>query len=162
MRPEVRVSRNNIRPRNVYRISTYRHGDPPTKTGSHSRYVFVIGKVGIYLHCIKLNNIPPSNFITFLNKIRDKRIKIKDTQRLEELLFKFSSSGQDLFNKHVKPDSSIYTNADNNYRTYALNNIVYVSEIRFENGFLQEIFEKGKNVTGRKVDIKTEINERDG
>ena len=59
LRPEKRVPRSQIRPRNIYRISTYRRGDPATKTGEDTRYVFVLGKVGDKIHCLKLNNINP-------------------------------------------------------------------------------------------------------
>ena len=43
LRPERRVPRSQIRPRNIYRITTYRGGDPITKSGEDARYVFVIG-----------------------------------------------------------------------------------------------------------------------
>ena len=59
LKPEVRVSKSLIKPRNIYRISTYSGGDPITKQGEDARYVFVIGKVGDKIHCIKLNEIKP-------------------------------------------------------------------------------------------------------
>ena len=62
LKPEVRVNRGLIKPRNIYRISTYSGGDPITKTGEEARYVFVLGKVGKKLHCIKLNEIKPIDF----------------------------------------------------------------------------------------------------
>ena len=45
LNPEKRVGRSEIRPRNIYRITTYKGGDPITKSGEDARYVFVIGKV---------------------------------------------------------------------------------------------------------------------
>ena len=45
LKPERRVPRSQIRPRNIYRITTYRGGDPITKSGEDARYVFVIGIV---------------------------------------------------------------------------------------------------------------------
>ena len=42
LRPEKRIPRSQIRPRNIYRITTYRGGEPPTKTGENERYIFVI------------------------------------------------------------------------------------------------------------------------
>ena len=50
--PEKRVPKNQIKQCNIYRVSTY-SGD--TKSGSESRYIFVIGRVGDKIHCIKLN-----------------------------------------------------------------------------------------------------------
>jgi hypothetical protein len=162
LKPEVRVARSEIRPRNIYRISTYKGGDPITKTGEESRYVFVIGRVENKIHCIKLNDIKPLDFTKFINKIRDKRLPIKGDQPLEELLKKFSKDGKSLFETYVKPDSKIYSSKLGNYRTYSLENIVNIYEIRFEEGFLREMFGEGSNITQQRVVIQNEINEKDG
>ena len=50
LKPERRISKSLILPRNVYRISTYIDGVPPTKVGMESRYVFVIGKIDNKIH----------------------------------------------------------------------------------------------------------------
>jgi hypothetical protein len=162
MVPEERVSRSEIRPRNIYRISTYKGGDPITKTNDQARYIFVIGRVDDKIHCIKLNEIKPQDFIKFINKIRDKRIPIKENQRLEELLKKFSKDGRSLFESHIKPNSLIYSSKLGNYRTYLLKDIVNIYEIRFEDGFLRELFGEGTNATQQRVAIQNEINESDG
>ena len=67
MKPEFRVSRGEIRPMNIYRISTYRTGNPITKVGDDARYVFVIGKFEGKIHCIRLNDINPLDFTNFIN-----------------------------------------------------------------------------------------------
>ena len=53
LRPEKRISRSEIRPRNIYRIVTYKGGNPPNKQGAEARYVFVLGIVNKKIHCIK-------------------------------------------------------------------------------------------------------------
>ena len=73
LRPEKRVPRAQIRPRNIYRIVTYRDGQPPTKTAEKARYVFVIGIVGNKVHCIKINPINPIHFTQLISKLRDIR-----------------------------------------------------------------------------------------
>jgi hypothetical protein len=50
----------------------------------------------------------------------------------------------------------------NNYRTYILDNIQNVWEIRFEEGFLRELFREGSTQTTRLNAIQNEINENDG
>ena len=162
LKPEVRVSRGEIKPRNIYRISTYRGGQPATKTGEESRYVFVIGKIDNKIHCIKLNDIKPLEFTKFLNKLRDKRIPIQSDQGLEELLKKFSKDGKQLFETYVKNNSQIYSSKLGNYRTYILDNIINVWEIRFEDGFLRELFGDGNTITTQRNVIQQEINEKDG
>lgn len=159
LKPEKRIPRSQIRPRNIYRITTYRGGDPATKTGENERYIFVIGIVGDKVHAIKLNPIKPLNFTNFINKLRDKRIPIGSDQALELLLKKFSRDGNSLFESYIKNNSKIYSPTLKNYRTYLLNNIVNVYEIRFEEDFLRELFKEGSTESTRREVITNEINE---
>lgn len=159
LRPERRVPRSQIRPRNIYRITTYRGGDPPTKRGEEARYIFVIGIVGHKVHAIKLNPIKPIDFNVFINKLRDKRIPIGSDQALELLLKKFSKDGNALFESYIKNDSKLYSRSLGNYRTYILNSIVNVYEIRFEEDFLRNLFREGATKSTMREDIQDEVNE---
>lgn len=161
LKPEVRVSKGQIRPRNIYRISSYRMGQPQTKTGEETRYVFVIGKIDDKIHCIKLNNIRPLNFIEFINKLRDKRIPIKSDQALEELLKIFSKDGKRLFESYVKNNPKVYSSQLANYRTYSLEHITNVWEIRFEEGFLKDLFKEGSNISTERDTLDNEIKDND-
>ena len=140
MQPEKRIGRNNIIPRNVYRISTYRGSKPNTKTGGDSRWVFVIGRTQDKIHCIRLNEIKPIDFTNFVNKIRDKRIPIGRDQLMSLLLKKFSKEGTDLFEQYVKGDKKLYPGGKSHYRIYKLDKITNIWEIRFEEGFLRQLF----------------------
>ena len=159
LRPERRVSRSQIRPRNIYRITTYRGGDPATKGGEDARYIFVIGIVGHKVHAIKLNPIRPIDFTMFINKLRDKRIPIGSDQALELLLKKFSKDGSSLFESYIKNNTKLYSRSLNNYRTYILSSIVNVYEIRFEEDFLRGLFKEGATKSTMREDIQDEVNE---
>jgi len=159
LRPERRVPRSQIRPRNIYRITTYRGGDPATKGGDEARYIFVIGIVGHKVHAIKLNPIRPIDFTMFINKLRDKRIPIGSDQALELLLKKFSKDGNALFESYVKNNSKVYSKSLKNYRTYLLNNIVNVYEIRFEEDFLRGLFKEGATKSTMREEIQDEVQE---
>lgn len=161
LKPEVRVSKGQIRPRNIYRISSYRMGEPQTKTGEETRYVFVIGKIDNKIHCIKLNNIRPLHFIEFINKLRDKRIPIKSSQALEELLKIFSKDGKMLFETYVKNNKKVYSSQLANYRTYSLEHIINAWEIRFEPDFLKELFQEGSNTASERTTLDKEIKDND-
>jgi hypothetical protein len=161
LRPEVRVSKGQIRPRNIYRISTYKTGQPPTKVGEDTRYIFVIGKVADKIHAIRLNNIKPLNFIEFINRLRDKKIPIKSDQALEELLKTFSKDGKLLFESYIKNNKKIYSSQLANYRTYSLENILNVWEIRFEEDFLKNLFSENSNISTERVALDKEINDND-
>jgi hypothetical protein len=165
MVPEKRVGRNLIVPRNIYRISTYTGSKPITKTGDDSRWVFVIGKVGDKIHCIRLNEIKPLEFTKWLNKIREKRTPIGRDQQLNLLLKKFSKEGNELFESYIKTDSNVYRPGKSTYRIYSLDKIVNVWEIRFEEGVLRKIFGEindPKTTPEMRVEIDKEIDEKDG
>jgi len=159
LRPERRVPRSQIRPRNIYRITTYRGGKPATKGGEDARYIFVIGIVGHKVHAIKLNPIRPIDFTMFINKLRDKRIPIGSDQALELLLKKFSKDGSSLFESYIKNNTKLYSRSLNNYRTYILSSIVNVYEIRFEEDFLRGLFKEGATKSTMREDIQDEVNE---
>jgi len=166
MQPEKRVSRSDILPRNIYRISTYTGSKPITKTGDDSRWVFVIGKVDDKIHCIRLNEIKPLQFTKWLNKVREKRTPIGRDQQLSLLLKKFSKEGNDLFESYVKNDSHVYKpNSKSTYRIYSLDKIQNIWEIRFEEGMLRQIFGEindPKTTQEMRVEIDKEIDEKDG
>ena len=95
MVPEKRVPKNQIKQCNIYRISTY-SGD--TKRGIESRYIFVIGKVGDKIHCIKLNEVVNANLIKLIKDVRDKSKQLtKDYKDLASLLKSFDREGKRLF-----------------------------------------------------------------
>lgn len=159
LRPERRIPRSQIRPRNIYRITTYRGGEPPTRSGEDARYIFVIGIVDNKVHAIKLNPIRPIDFTNFIGKLRDKRIPIGSDQALELLLKRFSKDGSGLFESYIKNNAKLYSRSLSNYRTYILSNIVNVYEIRFEEDVLRRLFgEPGTTSTRREI-IQDEINE---
>ena len=165
MQPEKRIGRNNIQPRNVYRISTYQGSKPITKTGDKSRWVFVIGKTQDKIHCIRLNDIKPIDFTNFINKIREKRTPIGRDQLLSLLLKKFSKEGTDLFEQYVRKDKKMYPGGKSHYRIYKLEKITNIWEIRFEENFLRNLFgeiDTPNTVTEMKQDIKEEVDEKHG
>lgn len=159
LKPERRIGKSLIRPRNIYRITTYKGGQPATRSGDDARYIFVIGIVDKKIHCIKLNPIKPIDFTTLIARLRDKRIPIGSDQSLELLLKKFSKDGNNLFTTYIKNNNKLYSRSLANYRTYKLDNITNIYEIRFEQDFLQELFEPGSNKSTRRQVIKDEVNE---
>lgn len=157
LKPEYRISRGQVKPLNIYRISTYKDGDPPTKVGVESRYIFVIGIIGDKVHAIKLNEIAPINFTNFLFKLREKRVPIGKDQRLSLLLKHFAIDGKKLFEQHVRNESKIYGPGKNNYRIYKRSKIQNVWEIRFEDFFLKKLFKEESTPSTREPIIVDEI-----
>ena len=148
--PEKRVPKNQIKQCNIYRVSTY-SGD--TKSGSESRYIFVIGRVGDKIHCIKLNEVLPANLIKLIKDVRDKSKQLtKDYKDLASLLKSFDREGKRLFEGYIKRNRGLYSYKLGNYRTYFINKLQYVSLIDFE-------YEELAKLLNEKVDTKVEINQ---
>jgi len=161
LRPEKRIPRSQIRPRNIYRIVTYKGGHPPTKQAEEARYVFVIGIVGHKVHCIKLNPINPLHFTQFIGRLRDKRMPLSSDLRLESMLKKFSKDGSSLFESYVKNNTKLYSRNLNNYRTYILSSIVNVYEIRFEQEVLENLFGERTNASQKQQILRDEQSDLD-
>jgi hypothetical protein len=81
---------------------------------------------------------------------------------LSEILKLFPRDGKQLFEGFVKNSPNIYSHKLDNYRTYFIDKIQNVWEIRFEDGFLQEMFKENNTPSTRKEVTKKEINENDG
>jgi len=150
LKPEKRVSKAAIKGGNIYRISSY---DAITKRGVEARYIFCLGRVGQKLHCIKIGDIIPNNFLKLLRRIRNKDVKITEGIRLSDTLKRFDLDGSNIFEQYIKRNSLLYSYELGNYRTYFINKISYASEIRFETDFLQELFQEGKMSKQDRQDI---------
>ena len=150
LKPESRVGKANIKGGNIYRISSY---DAITKRGADTRYIFCLGRVGKKIHCIKIGDVLPNAFTKLIRKLRNKNVQIKDGVRLSELIKKFELDGSNIFNGFIKNNPTVYSYKLGNYRTYIVDKISYVSEIRFETDFLEELFQEGKMTKGERQDI---------
>jgi hypothetical protein len=161
LRPEKRIPRGQIRPRNIYRIITYKGGQPATKTAEESRYVFVIGIVGNKVHCIKINPIIPLHFTELIGRLRDKRLPLSETIRLDLMLKKFAKDGNALFDSYIKNNTKVYSRKLSNYRTYILDKIVNVYEIRFEQEVLENLFGERTTASEKREVLREEQSDLD-
>ena len=161
LRPEKRIPRAQIRPRNIYRIVTYKGGTPATKQAEQSRYVFVIGVVGNKIHCIKINPIVPLHFTQLIGKLRDRRKPLSSQLRLEDMLKTYSRDGNALFDSSIKTNRNLYRRDLNNYRTYILDKIVNVYEIRFEQEVLERLFGEITTASEKRAIITDEQSDLD-
>lgn len=157
MKSERRISRSLIKANKLYRISVYNDGNP----NYHRRYIFVIGynRRDKKIDCIKLNNIEPMHFIEFLNKIRNKKIKIRYQIPIDKMITKFPSNGKQLFENHIKTNKLIYAKNIDSYRVYKIQNINYVMDLSFEDDVFIKLFSDSKTVSNQRNVVKEEIAE---
>jgi hypothetical protein len=161
LKPEKRVSASLIRPLNIYRITTYGNGNPPTKVGMEYRYVFATGIWQRKLHGFQFNEINPIHFIRFLDKIIDKRKKVTLTTELKDIIKKFPLHGRPLFEAYLKRSPMIYGEGLRNYRTYFINEIKYAYLVQFEPDALEDIFNIKNTITNQRVALRDDIIEND-
>ena len=160
---ENRVGKSNIRLRNLFKISQYRYADGKSKnlSGGKAALVFLFGKVGTTMHGVKINSVRPSDFLSFLGKLKQKGKTIDEGVHLDEMLKNFGGTRDDDGNavyKLLKGSPRVYSG---NYRTYDLNSITYISEVFLERDTLKQYFEPGQSRQEKKTIINEEIREDD-
>ena len=77
------------------------------------------------------------------------------------MLKKFSRDGAQLFNSNIKPNRNLYRKELDNYRTYILDKIVNVYEIRFEQDVLESLFGTKTTASEKRAILKDEITDID-
>ena len=136
------IAKTLVRPRNIYKIISYEYIDGKTKTltGPKTSYVFVLGIFEKKLNCIKLSEVRPERFFDWFKTIFKKSLteeKLMEAERLEDLIILGDRQGNKLFNSYVK-GKQIYNQNPCPYRTYNLDGIRQISEIKFKKEILKE------------------------
>jgi hypothetical protein len=135
------VSKTMIRPRNIYRINSYKYVDGKTKSlaGVETSIVFVIGispeKV---VSCLKISLIKPLLFFRWLVKLFETGLseeEIRNAESLEDLIVLDAKDGKKIFNQFVKR-SRLYVQNPTPYRTYLLQNIKNIEEVKIKKEIL--------------------------
>ena len=139
---EENVSKTLVRPRNLYKITSYEYIDGKTKTltGPKTSYVFLLGIFEKKISCIKISEVRPEKFFDWFKTIFQKSLteeKIDAAEKLEDLIVTADRQGNKLFNTYVK-GKAIYNQIPCPYRTYNLDGIKQISEIKFKKEILKE------------------------
>jgi hypothetical protein len=138
---ESSLSKTMIRPRNIYKINSYKYKDGVTKSlaGVETSIVFVIGispeKV---VSCLKITLIKPDLFFKWLKKLVRAGLseeEMQNAESLEDLIIVDNKDGNKIFNQFVKP-SRLYIQNPPAYRTYLLKNIKNIEEVKIKKEIL--------------------------
>ena len=138
---ESSVSKTMIKPRNIYKINSYKYSDGTTRSlgGVETSIVFVIGisptKV---VSCLKLSLIKPEKFFEWLKRLLRAGLsedEIKNAESLEDIITFDNRDGKKIFNQFVK-GSNIYRQTPPTYRTYLLKNIKNIEELTIRKDIL--------------------------
>jgi hypothetical protein len=133
-----RVQKNYLKlnPRNFYRISRYAYADGDVKSlsGNNSSLVFVIGVHDEKVNCIKLNEVSVEIFTRWFPTLLKPVITEADVDGIEmtsDLIIESDKSGNGLFESKIK-GKSIYNVNPRPYRTYNLDGLQYIQEIKLK------------------------------
>ena len=141
IKEEKRLSKEKMRPRNVYKINYYKYKDGTTKglTGTKTSYIFVIGISSTkVISALKISLIKPKLFFRWLKKLYKPNLTeelVNQSESLEDLLIIDSKDGKKIFNQFVV-NSQIYNATETPYRTYLLSSIKNVESIDFNRDLL--------------------------
>lgn len=141
---ETRASKASIKPRNVYRISSYQYADGEQKSlaGTKSSLIFLIGIYDRKLISLKISEIKPEIFFKWLKTIQLKGLKpeqIAESKSLDELIILDNKPGTKIFDGYVK-GKPIYTKKPTPYRTYNLDGVKYIQEVNFKKDILKSFY----------------------
>jgi hypothetical protein len=139
------VSKSQILPRNIYRITSYQYVDGTTKTlsGTKTSIIFAIGITpDKKLTCIKISDIKPDKFFKWLKPLFKKGLTESDwttEQKLGQLLILGDKQGSKVFNQFVKTNP-IYSKEPSLYRTYNISGIKQIQEIKIKPDILKSYY----------------------
>jgi hypothetical protein len=140
---EIRASKSMLEPGNLYRISSYEYSDGESRSlaGVNSSIIFVFGIYEKKLNCLKLNEVKTEKFKTWLQTILKEGLKPEDVdsmKTLDEIIITTDRAGNRLFESKIK-GKPIYTNDPRPYRTYTLDGLKYIQEIKLKKDFIKSL-----------------------
>jgi hypothetical protein len=141
---EKRASKSSLIPRNVYRISSYEFADGEQRslTGQNSSLIFLIGIYDKKLIALKISEVTPKIFFDWLKTIQLKGLtpqKIDESKSLDELIILDNTTGSKIFDGYVK-GRPIYNKKPSPYRTYNLDGVKYIQEVKFKKDILKSFY----------------------
>ena len=140
---EIRASKSSLEPGNLYRISSYDYSDGESRSlaGINSSIIFVFGIYDKKLNCLKLNEVKTDKFKNWLQTILKEGLVPEDVdsmKTLDEIIITTDRAGNRLFESKIK-GKPIYTNDPRPYRTYTLDGLKYIQEIKLKKDFIKSL-----------------------
>ena len=141
-----RVSKTNLQPYGVYKISTYKYADGNKErlAGSEETIIFVTGIYQKKVSALKLSNIPPANFFKWFKKLTKndsvvKRVLESSQIGLYDLGDVFDTGGNRIYDGYIKNNRDFVAKGAA-YRTYNMDGIKYSTEIFFKQDTLKQYY----------------------
>lgn len=141
-----RVSKGNLQPYGVYKISTYKYADGNKErlAGSEETIIFVTGIYQKKVSALKLSNIPPANFFKWFKKLTKADNVVESVLEssqigLYDLGDVFDTGGNRIYDGYIKNNRDFVAKGAA-YRTYNMDGIQYSTEIFFKQDTLKQYY----------------------
>lgn len=141
---EQRISRSQIQPHNIYRISVYKYTKGSTENIRETLF-FCTGvlKLENKLYGLKLTDIKPENFFNWTKEV----VKYPELLENDEELINFSEllptmdiGGKRLYESYLKNSKFLKSYKRTPFRSYNLDGIKYVSKVFINKNILKDYY----------------------
>ena len=136
-----RVSKTDIKPYGIYKISTYKYadGDRQTLRGTEETLIFVTGIYQRKVSAIKLSNIQPIKFLNWLKRVVGGNTYTEGKKRIDELKTPFDVGGTRIYDSYIGNNKDFVAKGAA-YRTYNLDGIQYATEVFLNEKTLKQYY----------------------
>lgn len=136
-----RISKNDIRPYGIYKISTYKYadGDRQTLRGTEETLIFVTGIYQKKVSALKLSNIQPIKFLNWLKRVVGVNSYTEGKKRIDELKTPFDTGGNKIYDSYIRNNKDFVAKGAA-YRTYNLDGIQYATEVFLNEKTLKQYY----------------------
>ena len=136
-----RISKTDIKPYGIYKISTYKYadGDSQTLRGTEETLIFVTGIYHRKVSAIKLSNVQPIKFLNWLKKVVGVNSYTEGKKRIDELKTPFDIGGNRIYDSYIRNNKDFVAKGAA-YRTYNLDGIQYATEVFLNERTLRQYY----------------------
>jgi len=136
-----RISKTDIKPYGIYKISTYKYadGDSQTLRGTEETLIFVTGIYQRKVSAIKLSNVQPIKFLNWLKKVVGVNSYTEGKKRIDELKTPFDMGGTRIYDTYIRTNKDFVAKGAA-YRTYNLDGIQYATEVFLNERTLRQYY----------------------
>jgi hypothetical protein len=138
-----RVSKGDIQPYGIYKISTYKYVDEGRKTlsGDYETLIFVTGIFQKKVSALKLSNIQPLKFLNWFKRVANNVVEQTPTSNtgLYMLEAPMDNGGNRIYDSYIRNNKDFVAKGAA-YRTYNLDGIQYATEVFLKNDIIKRYY----------------------
>ena len=138
-----RVSKGDIQPYGIYKISTYKYVNEGRKTlsGDYETLIFVTGIFQKKVSALKLSNIQPLKFLNWFKRVANNVVEQTPTSNtgLYMLEAPMDKGGNRIYDSYIRNNKDFVAKGAA-YRTYNLDGIQYATEVFLKNDIIKRYY----------------------